>query len=300
MNGPAATSVKNPATETAEPATHSDSPSAPLNPVDGLLRQIHELDAKDTGMWAKNFLVLMVLCAGFLSLVFPNLMWNLRELNLDTRYLPQFFFGLTALVVLYNAHMLDQQKRLRFAREEMVRQLLRAETTETIALVDPLTQVYNRRYLEKVLQREVSSADRLNTSLVIMLIDLDGFKAVNTRFGHTAGDQVLREVAELLNRVFRRSDIVVRYGGDEFLILMPDTAEEQAVFAVARLQKARTIWMQKDPGRGLDVGFSCGIATYRKGGNIKEVIQTSDERMYAEKAKHHDAARLDLQSQSHT
>ncbi len=293
-----AMTVKNPEGVLGEPGSDAMSGASGATPVGEMLRQIHYLDARDSGMWAKNFLVVMVLSAGFLSFVYPQVMWNLRDVNLDTRYLPQFFFGLTALVVLYNAHLLDQRKKLNFAREEMVRQLLRAESTENQALVDPLTQVYNRRYLDKILRLEMGRADRSDKCLVVMMIDLDGFKSVNTRFGHIAGDQVLREVAELLNRVFRRSDTVIRYGGDEFLIVMPDTNEEQAAHAIGRLLKEGEAWSRRESGRGYSVGFSCGVAAYCKGGNIKEVIQAADERMYAEKAKHHEATCPASRSQS--
>lgn len=258
-----------------------------LRPVAEVLEQIHALDTQDSGIWAKHILVFMVVLAGFLSLVFPHMMWNMGEVGLDSRYLPQFFFGLTALVVLHNAYILDQRKRLRFAREEMVRQLLRAEFKENQALIDPLTQVYNRRYLDKILRLELGRADRAGTPLVVMIIDLDGFKAINTNLGHLAGDQILREVAELLNRVFRRSDTVIRYGGDEFLILMPDTNEDQADHAIDRLQQEREKWQQKSTRGPHTIGFSCGVATYLKGAEIKEVIQAADNRMYAVKAKHY-------------
>ena len=263
--------------------------SAPagMSPVEETLRKLHELDARDAGLWAKNILIGLVICVGFLSFVFPQVKWDLRELQIDTRYLPQFFFGLTALVVLYNAQLLDQRRRLRFTREEMVRQLLRAESTETQSLIDPLTQVYNRRYLDKILRHEQGRVDRLNSNLVVMMIDLDEFKAINTKHGHIAGDEVLREAAELLNRVFRRSDTVIRYGGDEFLVLMPDTTEEQATHAVTRLEKEGAALNREDSGRDFTVGFSCGAATYRKGGNIQEVIRAADERMYTVKATHH-------------
>lgn len=257
--------------------------------VDSLLREIHALDGKDSGIWAKNLLLLMVLCAGFLALVLPNLMWNLGEMRMNSQYLPQFFFGLIALMVLYNAHIFEQRKQLYHARGEMVRQLLRAESTETLALVDPLTETYNRRYLDKVLSRELSRADRAGTSLSLMMIDLDGFKSINTRFGHLVGDQVLREAAGLLIGVFRRSDTVIRYGGEEFLIVMPDTNADQAALAVRRLQAEVAKWNQANPSRGYSLGLSCGAAEYRKGKEIREVIEAADTDMYKEKAKHHNA-----------
>ena len=269
-----------------------------LRPVGELLQQIHDLDTQDSGIWAKHLLVFMVVLAGFLSLLFPHLMWDLGEIGLDSRYLPQFFFGLTALAILHNAHVIDQRKRLRVAREEMVRQLLRAEFRENQALIDPLTQVYNRRYLDKILRLELGRADRAGTTLAVMIIDLDGFKAINTHLGHLAGDQILREAAELLNRVFRRSDTVIRYGGDEFLILMPDTNEDQAAHAIDRLQHEREKWQRRGTQGHYAIGFSCGVATYLKGAEIKEVIQAADKRMYEVKATHHAEARLESRSQA--
>jgi diguanylate cyclase (GGDEF)-like protein len=225
-------------------------------------------------------------------------MWHTRELNLDSRYLPQFTFGLTALVVLYNAHLLEQRGKLRFAREEMVRQLLRADSTETLSLVDPLTGVYNRRYLDKILRLEMARADRSGTTLAVMMIDLDGFKAINTNLGHVAGDKVLREVAAVLNRVFRKSDTLIRYGGDEFLVLMPESDEEQAAHAGTRLAQRMSVWREKDPSAARSLGVSCGVAAYRKGGNIEGVIRTADENMYAEKTRHHAAMQDALKPQS--
>jgi diguanylate cyclase (GGDEF)-like protein len=265
-------------------------------PVENLLRQLHTLDEKESGIWAKNLLIIVVLCAGFLALIFPNLMWDVGQMKMDGRYLLQFFFGLTALVVLYNAHMVEQRGKLRWAREEMVRQLLRAETSESLSLVDPLTEVYNRRHMDKILRQETSRADRLNTSLAVMLIDLDGFKSINTRFGHVVGDEVLQEVTQLLNGVFRRSDTVVRYGGDEFLIVMPDTDEDQAALAVARLHKEVRKRNLENRGREYKLSLSCGVAGYRKGMQIREVIEAADSNMYTEKAKHHAVMQSDSPS----
>ena len=270
----------------------AQAPSSPSqsSSVDELLQRIHGLDAIDSGMWAKGLLIIVVLCAGFLALVFPNLVWNLDQMRVDTRFLPQFFFGLIALVALYNAYMVEQRKKLQYAREEMVRQLLRAETTENLTLVDPLTEIYNRRYLDKILRREMSRADRSGKPLSVMMIDLDGFKSINTRFGHLVGDRALREVAQLLNRVFRRSDTIVRYGGDEFLIVMPDTSQAQGASAIARLQNEVTTFNQEKGQRKYSLGLSCGVAEYQKGREIRDVIGAADESMYNTKARRHAAA----------
>jgi diguanylate cyclase (GGDEF)-like protein len=113
-----------------------------------------------------------------------------------------------------------------------------------------------------------------------------------------AGDKVLREVAEVLNRVFRKSDTLIRYGGDEFLVLMPESDEEQAVHAGTRLAQRMRVWREKDPSPARSLGVSCGIATYRKGGNIQEVIRAADENMYTEKTRHHAAMQDAVKAQS--
>jgi diguanylate cyclase (GGDEF)-like protein len=287
VDQPDANVISMPAADLEETARKKEWATPRTPQVDHVLHQIHALDEKESWIWARNLLIVMVLCAGFLALVAPNLLWNLGQLDFDSRYLPQLFFGLTALVVLYSAHTMEQRKELCYARAEMVRQLLRAESMGTLMLVDPLTEIYNRRYLDKILLREMSRADRSGTSLAIMMIDLDDFKSVNTRFGHIEGDRVLRAAAELLNRVFRRSDIVIRYGGDEFLVVMPDTNEEQGAHAVTRLQEEAAKWNRKDSKRQYSLGLSCGVAAYRKGMETKGVIETADERMYVMKAKHH-------------
>ncbi len=277
-------------TEAGVPATTESSsgePAVPAPHLDDILHRIHAIDVKDSSNWAKSALIALVLLAGFLSLVFPNVTWDVHSMYLDSRFLPQFFLGLTALVVLYNAYLLDQRRKLRFAREEMIRQILRAEFSEAVSLVDPLTQLYNRRYLDKILRLEMGRADRKDTPLAIVMIDLDGFKEVNTHAGHLAGDQILREVAELFSAVFRKSDTIIRYGGDEFLVIMPETNQEQAGQAILRLEHQGHAWCQRGPGYARSIGFSCGIATYRKGWNIREVIRTADENMYSQKAKHH-------------
>jgi diguanylate cyclase (GGDEF)-like protein len=272
---------------TSNPESVSDDRGLPAPHVDEILRKIHAIDEKESFNWAKSALIVLVLLGGFLSLLYPNITWDMRSLYLDSRYLPQFFLGLTALVVLYNTYLLDQRRKLRFAREEMIRQILRAEFSEAVSLIDPLTQLYNRRYLDKILRLEMGRVDRKDSTLAIVMIDLDGFKEINTRAGHLAGDQILREVGELFNAVFRKSDTIIRYGGDEFLILMPETDQEQAGQAVLRLEKEGRAWCEKEPDYAKSLGFSCGIATYRKGWNIKEVIRAADDNMYIQKAKHH-------------
>ena len=254
--------------------------------ADGVLRGIEALEGRDQQLWSIGLLIMVVLAAGFLSLILPNLTWRLESLRVQGHYLPQFFFALIVLIVLFNIYVLDQRRALRSTRAELVRQLVRSEAAEKLSLIDPLTGIFNRRYLDQILPKEVSRADRLSASIAFLMVDVNDFKAINNKFGHLEGDWVLKEIARLMKETFRGSDSVVRYGGDEFLVVMVGTNAEQGQRAVARLLERVGGWNDTNAVRGYSLTLSCGLATYTKGTNLAEVLARSDKRMYEEKARH--------------
>jgi diguanylate cyclase (GGDEF)-like protein len=255
----------------------------PESQAERLRQDMRALEDRDFQLWSIGILVTLVVAAGFVALVWPDTMWNLGGLRLDGRYVPQLIFGFVTLVVLFNIYQLQQRRVLRNTRDELLRQILRGEAVERLSLMDPLTETFNRRYLEQILPKEVSRADRRGGSLALVMIDVDGFKLVNTRFGHLVGDKVLIEVAQLLKKVFRASDTVIRYGGDEFLVLMGDTTEQEARAAIARLQVQVDRWNLKSTAAGYRMGLSCGTSVYVKGAKPSEVLELADNRMYSEK-----------------
>jgi diguanylate cyclase (GGDEF)-like protein len=111
-----------------------------------------------------------------------------------------------------------------------------AEHLETLIFRDPLTHVYNRGFMEDQLQREIERYKRTNEPVAFLLADVDNFKQVNTRFGHPVGDLVLSAIGHLLEDKVRQIDVVSRYGGDEFGIILPDTIGEHAVVTAERLR----------------------------------------------------------------
>jgi diguanylate cyclase (GGDEF)-like protein/PAS domain S-box-containing protein len=127
-------------------------------------------------------------------------------------------------------------------------------------ITDPLTGVYNRRYLEARLEDEFNAAMRYNRSFSLMMLDLDHFKRINDDFGHDEGDKLLKRVSNSLSNGIRASDVITRYGGDEFVILMPETPLNRAVDVTERLRKHVTEDLQK---HGQVITASFGIATYR-------------------------------------
>jgi diguanylate cyclase (GGDEF)-like protein len=250
-----------------------------------LQQEIKALEGRDLQLWSIGLLMLVVVAAGFVALILPNVMWELGELRVAGRYLPQLFFGFISLIVLFNIYALQQRWVLRTTREELVRQLVRSEAAEQLAMMDPLTGVFNRRYLDEVLPKEVNRAERLKHELAFAMIDVDGFKSVNTQFGHVVGDQVLTEVARLLKAHLRLSDSIIRYGGDEFLVLMSDTDEQGAQIAVDRLQERVDLWNRAGAIPGYKMSLSCGVAVFSKGATAAEVIEAADQRMYQQKLR---------------
>lgn len=248
-----------------------------------LHREIQALDEKDIQLWSTGVVIILVLAFGFAALLLPDMVWHLRFLRVGESYLPQLFLGFIVLIILFNIYTLKRRRTLLRTRAEVVQELVRREAAEKLSLVDPVTELYNRRYLDQVLPREVSRADRFEIPLTFLKLDVDNFKAINTQFGHLRGDRVLADVAELLKRNFRSSDTVIRHGNDEFLVLLTGTDEAQGARGVERLLQQFERWNRSHSAEGLTLAISWGLATYTKGQDVAEVLHLADQRMYERK-----------------
>ncbi len=151
------------------------------------------------------------------------------------------------------------------------------------AFRDPLTGLFNRSYFDETIQRELRRSQRYKRPFTLMMTDLAGFKRVNDRLGHQTGDQILRDVAHLVQEQIRESDWVIRYGGDEFLIVLPETGVRVEALA-QRLRRAVAEWAESripEVGLGIDIGW----ATWTPQNNLSlsRLLQLADANMYAEK-----------------
>lgn len=165
--------------------------------------------------------------------------------------------------------------------------LLRAEVEGDLrdqAIHDQLTGLYNRHYLEKILPKEAERAQRYGHTLSFLMLDINGFKEVNDTYSHAKGDKVLIEVADLLRDNLREPDTVVRYGGDEFLVLLPETGEGSKV-VVKKLKEKMEIWNEQTDTLDFPLSFAIGSSNFdpEEELSIKDKISEADQNMYKDK-----------------
>jgi diguanylate cyclase (GGDEF)-like protein len=245
-------------------------------------RQIHQLSDRDLQLWSIGILVIIVLTAGLLALILPNLVPLQRVTQFEHAYLPQLFFGLISLVLLFNVYLMRQKFALNSTRRSLISQLVFNERLENLSMMDPHTQTLNRRAIYQLIPREVSRANRLGSNLTFLIVDLDGFQALNEKLGQTEGDIVLFEFARLLKTIFRGGDAIFRQGGDEFLLVMPDTNEKEADFPLQRLQRTLAEWNRLSD-RGYELSFSWSMAAHVPGDDFEDVLRTLDRKLYQKK-----------------
>jgi diguanylate cyclase (GGDEF)-like protein len=157
---------------------------------------------------------------------------------------------------------------------------------EALSVTDDLTRLYNSRYLNSVLHRETKRASRNGRPLSLLFIDLDGFKGVNDAHGHLCGSRALVEAAAVIRGSARETDVVARFGGDEFALILPDTGGEGAFAVGERIREriAAHIFLDAE-GLGTRLTCSVGVATLPdSASSADEIIQAADRAMYAVKA----------------
>ena len=160
------------------------------------------------------------------------------------------------------------------------------EQTQEDSLTDPLTGLPNTRGLFKQLTRELARAERLDTPISLIVMDLDGFKQINDTYGHRVGDWALQEVARALRATVRNYDMCARYGGDEFIVVLPGCDSDEAENKRVELQNAVSrVVLEVEPGRLLSLSISAGTAVYPKDGDTYEaLLGRADRRMYRDKS----------------
>lgn len=183
---------------------------------------------------------------------------------------------------------------------ELARLRKELQALELQVMRDPLTGLYNKRYFDRVLETEMERARRSQQPLSIILLDLDHFKSINDRFGHLAGDHVLHAAAQLLKAELRMTDVPCRYGGEEFVIILPTTPVTTAVQVAERLRSAlKRAPIDTDKG-GVRLTASLGVAAFHpdQKTTAASLIERADEKLYEAKRSGRDRVFADTSDTS--
>ncbi|UCH85960.1 MAG: GGDEF domain-containing protein [Dehalococcoidia bacterium] len=219
-----------------------------------------------------------LIAGGTLSLAhISGLGWEFHAIN-----------GLVLVGVILMAYALaaiSRRLHVQLERRYRARLFIRNLELQDMAMRDDLTQLFNRRYFFERLRRELDRARSLQSPLAILVLDVDRLKGVNDTYGHKAGDIVLVNLAKLMVKCTRTSDIPARLGGDEFGVVMPETDKDGAFAVAKRLQRALDVTpVYEQDGDSLKMNVSLGVSGFPWGGDtVDEVVQWADTHMYAAK-----------------
>jgi diguanylate cyclase (GGDEF)-like protein len=191
------------------------------------------------------------------------------------------------------AQISDRQRLAKTLGEQVALALANLRLRATLreqSLRDPLTGLFNRRYMEESLDREIRRALREGYGLGVLMVDVDHFKRLNDAFGHAAGDQVLREIGHLLGTAVRGEDIACRYGGEEFVIILPKASLADTHRRAEALREGIKTLQFDEPMRHYpSTTISVGVAAYPEhGARADELILAADSALYRAKAEGRD------------
>ncbi len=246
--------------------------------------RLQSLDRRQWWLWSSTVLVLVLLTIAVASFAFPAML--AREESSYSFYLNQSVRALVGMVLLFSIYLVYQQTMIMRVRNQMADQIEALAKVENLtkevyklAALDQLTGLYNRRSGEQRLSEEIGRAMRHSRPLTVLLIDIDGLKQINDRMGHPAGDAMLKTFSERLQRAIRGSDLAVRLGGDEFMVLLPECRADEVRHVLSRVEG---IEFEYD-GNKIECGFSRGWTDYQPGETSAELMKRADEALYANK-----------------
>jgi diguanylate cyclase (GGDEF)-like protein len=247
-------------------------------------QQLLRLEKRDWELWGIISLTGILVSMGLLAMVLPAA-FKSNTIHFEITVSRTLAIGLFALLVLLNTYLVTKRFEVRRLREQVISSTLQNQVIEQQSFTDPLTEIYNRRSLDRLAGQFISQALRRKTPLTLLMVDADNFKQINTRFGHLTGDFVLAEIAALLKASIRGSDAAVRYGGDEFLILLCDTTAEGARIVIERINHRVEEWNEADNLEGFQLSLSIGAAEWRDGQSLDEVLDGADGKMFEQKTR---------------
>lgn len=195
---------------------------------------------------------------------------------------PQLILGLFGIVIaifVLDLVTMANWGMIRRARTQLVAELSRRDATERLSLLDPVTGTFDRRYLDEIVPREAARADRHEATLSFVKVTIDRFDSIDPTKGFQLGELVLKETAQLLKRVFRPTDIIVRHGNAEFLVILPETAKHGAMMAVRRLLTKVDELNSREEFQDFVLQLSIGVSDHSKGKDVRDALTAVDARV---------------------
>lgn len=183
----------------------------------------------------------------------------------------------TQALVSVNKALIDAHK----TKDLVIEELKEAKKAlEIMAVEDPLTHLYNRRYMMDQLSKEAERFERYETPFTIIICDIDYFKSINDAYGHNCGDQILVSLSQVLKNALRKIDVLSRWGGEEYLILLPEVDLEAGIFVANRLREKieKRVFQYLDEILHLTMTF--GVASFKTGDTIETLIKNADDALY--------------------
>jgi len=187
--------------------------------------------------------------------------------------------GLVVLAALISLYAVYQHTLIRRLRSQLADKQDHSEILRNLAMMDQLTGLYNRRFAEQQLAAEVSRCSRKGHTLTVVVFDLNDFKMINDKYGHPAGDMVLRKFASQVSNAIRGADFAARMGGDEFLLVLPECSLNQVQLVLSRLDRVEVDWH----GQTIPIMWSAGSKEYRPGERPDELLSRADYALYDNK-----------------
>jgi diguanylate cyclase len=257
--------------------------SAPLQ-AEQIRTNLSQIARRQWSLWSSAVMVTLLLALGIASFAFPGLLAQGAESS--SFFLTSATRGLVGLVLVFNMYTIYQQLQIHRIQRQLSDQVealgkveVRTEEVYKLAVLDPLTGLHNRRSGEQRLAQEISRSQRHGRPLTILTLDLNGLKHVNDEFGHAAGDELIKRFAEWLNKAIRGSDLAVRLGGDEFLVLLPECKPEEVRHVLSRLSGLKV----ECDGRLVEISFSAGWTNFKAGESPEELLKRADDALYVNK-----------------
>jgi len=247
-------------------------------------RELRKLDKRDWELWLIVTVTGILVGAGLIALLLPAAFMKSGTLHFEITVSKELACGLLVLLTLANTYIVSRRHEFRQLRQQTIANGMQNELIRLQSFTDPLTEVYNRRSLDELAGRFIAQAQRRGYALTFLLIDVDRFKQINTRFGHLTGDYVLAEMANLLKGATRGTDAVIRHGGDEFLIVLANTGAAGAVTVVSRIHAFLLEWNKSSSLDDFLVSLSIGIAEWSEDKRLDEILELADRNMYKEKS----------------